>query len=76
MSCYCIADTKTKKFLSVNDTWVSFEDGMRDDSVRGYMADTESMKNLTADLEKFGGESRAHPSPDGVTIPLFYDWGC
>lgn len=72
--CFCIADVANKKFLSVDDTWVSFEDGLREDSIRGYLSDTESMQNLSADLEKFGGESRLHPSPEGETKPLFYEW--
>jgi hypothetical protein len=75
MKCYCIADPKTKSFLSTDDTWVSFEDGIRNDSIRGYVSDTEGVALLTADLEKFGGESRLHPSPEGETKPLFYEWG-
>lgn len=75
MKCYCIADTKTKTFLSVDDTWVSFEEGIKNDSIRGYTGDTESMTDLTKDLEKFGGETRLHPSPEGETKPLFYEWG-
>ena len=75
MNCYCIADPNTKTFLSVDDTWVAFEDGIRNDNIRGYVSDTEGMASLTADLEKFGGETRHHPAPAGETKPLFYEWG-
>ena len=75
MKCYCIADPTTQTFLSINDTWVSFEDGLKQDNIRGYVPDAEGMASLTSDLEKFGGESRHHPSPEGETKPLFYEWG-
>jgi len=72
--CFCIVNSTKQKFLSVDETWVSFEDGIREDNIRGYLSDTESMQTLSADLEKFGGESRLHPSPQGETKPLFYEW--
>lgn len=74
MKCYCIADPTTQTFLSVDDTWVSFEDGIRNDNIRGYVSDAEGMAELTSDLQKFGGETRNHPSPSDETKPLFYEW--
>jgi len=73
--CYCIADYENKKFLSINDTWVSFEDGIKNDSIRGYAGDDEGMALLTEDKVKWLGEAVLHPSPSGETKPLFYDWG-
>lgn len=75
MKCYCIANTETKTFLSIDDTWVSFEDGIKNDSIRGYTGETECMISLEEDVKKFGGEARLHPSPEGETKPLFYEWG-
>lgn len=75
MNCYSIANPETKTFLSIDNTWVSFEDGIKNDSIRGYTGDEEGMKLLQADLTTFGGESRLHPSPEGETKPLFHEWG-
>lgn len=73
--CYCIANPETKTFLSISDTWVSLEDGVKNDSIRGYLSDAEGMALLATDIGKFGGESHLHPSPEGETKPLFHDWG-
>jgi hypothetical protein len=73
MNCYCITKPAEQKFLSIDETWVDFNTGIRDDSIRGYTS--EEMEVLNNDATKHGGEVRQHPSPDGVTLPLFYDWG-
>jgi hypothetical protein len=73
MNCYCITKPAEQKFLSIDETWVDFVTGIRNDSIRGYT--NEEMETLNNDATKHGGEVRQHPSPDGVTLPLFYDWG-
>jgi hypothetical protein len=73
MNCYCITKPAEQKFLSIDETWVDFVTGVRNDSIRGYT--NEEMETLNNDATKHGGEVRQHPSPDGVTLPLFYDWG-
>jgi len=73
MNCYCITKPAEQKFLSIDETWVDFVTGLRNDSIRGYT--NEEMETLNNDATKHGGEVRQHPSPDGVTLPLFYDWG-
>lgn len=75
MKCYCIANPETKTFLSIDNTWVLFEDGIKNDNIRGYTDDQEGLELLKVDLALFGGESRIHPSPEGETKPLFYEWG-
>lgn len=75
MKCYCVANTETKTFLSIDDTWVSFEDGIKNDSIRGYVDDQEGMALLAEDAVKWNAEPRLHPSPEGETKPLFYEWG-
>ena len=72
MNCYCITKTEEQKFLSINEDWVDFNTGIREDSIRGYT--NEEMDTLNSDAKKHGGEVRQHPSPDGITVPLFYDW--
>ena len=76
MKCYCVANAETKTFLSINDTWVSFEDGIKNDTIRGYVDDQEGMTLLSADTLKWNAEARLHPAPEGETKPLFYEWGC
>lgn len=73
MNCYCITKPTEQKFLSIDETWVDFITGIREDSIRGYTE--EEMATLNSDATKHEGEVRQHPSPSGVTIPLFYDWG-
>jgi hypothetical protein len=73
MNCYCIVKPTEQKFLSIDETWVDFDTGIRNDSIRGYTS--EEMETLNKDAAKHGGEVRQHPSPEGVTLPLFYDWG-
>jgi hypothetical protein len=73
MNCYCIVKPTEQKFLSIDENWVDFETGIRDDSIRGYTS--EEMETLNKDATKHGGEVRQHPAPSGVTLPLFYDWG-
>ena len=74
MKCYCVVNTDTKTFLSIDDTWVSFEDGIKNDNIRGYVGDTEGMALLAEDTLRWNGEARLHPSPEGETKPLFYEW--
>jgi hypothetical protein len=73
MNCYCIVKPTEQKFLSIDETWVDFDTGIRNDSIRGYTS--EEMVALNNDATKHGGEVRQHPAPSGITLPLFYDWG-
>ena len=73
MNCYCIVKPTEQKFLSIDETWVDFDTGIRNDSIRGYTS--EEMVTLNNDATKHGGEVRQHRAPSGVTLPLFYDWG-